>query len=1512
MKNERPENSLEMNGQRYLPGMKGAIALEHLHRYALACRFAKGKNVLDIACGEGYGAMMLAGVAQRVIGVDISPEAIIHAAGKYGRDNLDFNVGSCAEIPLKEASVDLVVCFETIEHHDRHEAMMREFVRVLRRDGLCIISSPDKYAYSDVPRYRNPFHVKELYRDEFERLVSHFFENVETYGQRVIYGSGIFVDKNVGRYMHFVSVDEGADTDAESFCPVYNIAVASNGHLPEAINGFLEQPVWESEIVQSLFSDKAQAMNARDEALQEKEAAIRERDEAVRVQSEALGARDEALKEKDAVIRERDEAVRVQMEVLKDRDEALKEKDAAVRERDDALKVKREALEARDEALREKDAVIRDGAQAFNELKILLRSHSWRLTGPLRGIRRKVVTAPYRLFRRLASDSARSTWYHLPFSFEKKQILKAGIFKAFPFIFRHTVAYRAWEEFVKNRKGHSEFKGPSNTVVKPDPNTLNEAIVHPVPLIDENPLDRVPVRVIAFYLPQFHPIPENDKWWGEGFTEWTNVKRATPQFGGHAQPRKPGELGYYDLRDTDVQRRQVELAKLYGISGFSFYFYWFSGKRLLELPIERYLENRELDLPFCLCWANENWSRRWDGLNHKILIEQEHSPEDDLKFIAYVSRYLKDPRYIRIQGRPILIVYRPGLLPSAKKTAKRWRKWCRENGLGEIFLAYTQAFECVDPKHYGFDAAIEFPPNNMAPPVITERVKGLVPDFSGIIYDWGALVERSRHYRPPDFKLFRGVCPSWDNTPRRMKKAGIFLGSTPDKYRKWLENASADTVRRFSDSTERLVFVNGWNEWAEGAYLEPDERCGYGYLQATRDALKKLGNKNAERRIVLVAHDAHPHGAQYLILHVAKTLVEDLGFTVDMVVLGDGPLLNDYGRYARLHRLKGRDAGGEEAKVLAAQLFDEGVRFTIANSTVSGLFVKALKEQGFHVIALIHELPGLIKDYGLQPHVKSIVECAERVVFPARQVLEGFGQFDHVEPRRAVILPQGLFRRNPLRSEEQVREARKALRSRFGLSNNAQVVLCIAYGDYRKGVDLFVEIGLKVTRTMPNVFFLWVGHFDSRMEQHINNTLNSSKLSDRFIFPGLDFESDLYYAGSDVFALTSREDPFPSVVLEALDANLPVIAFDDVGGFKDLLSRGGGRLIPPFETDAFAKGLIGLLSEPDKAHALGVSGSKIVEREFSFRRYVFDLLNLVHAPLRRVSVIVPNFNYARYLVDRIKTIVSQEYPIYELIILDDASGDRSVDIINEIAADLPIDCRVVLNEINSGNPFVQWLKGVELARGDYIWIAEADDLSEPGFLDEVLQAFEDPSVVMSYCQSKQMGSDGRIICNDYLDYVSDVSTKKWLEYYVEDGLDEIRNCLAVKNTIPNVSAVVFKKSILLSILKERIDEIKVFQIAGDWKSYIYILEYGKIAYSPKSFNLHRRHKNSRTLGHFDLMQLEEILDIQQAIQKTYNPDKKILKKAHDYSQRLYREFAPGSSHKAMMVEHSKLAAYFDS
>lgn len=358
-------------------------------------------------------------------------------------------------------------------------------------------------------------------------------------------------------------------------------------------------------------------------------------------------------------------------------------------------------------------------------------------------------------------------------------------------------------------------------------------------LIYSEPLAAPEVKLIAFYLPQFHPIPENDKWWGKGFTEWTNVTRAKPFYVGHEQPRLPGELGFYDLRLVEILKRQAELAVIHGVFGFCFYVYWFDGKRLLEKPIEILLNNPDIDINFCYCWANENWTRRWDGLEQDILIGQSHTPQDDLDFIKDISTAFSDKRYIRINGKPLLILYRPALLPDCKATVQRWRKWCFENGFGEIYICFTESFSGGDPRVYGMDAAIEFPPLTNGPHLdVTDDINLLDAEFTGRIYEYSHTVENAMGYKRPDWTHFRAVMPSWDNTARKMERGFSFIRSNPTDYATWL-NAVTEETRDNAKNGEKLVFVNAWNEWAEGAYLEPDRRRGYAYLNRTREIMAK-------------------------------------------------------------------------------------------------------------------------------------------------------------------------------------------------------------------------------------------------------------------------------------------------------------------------------------------------------------------------------------------------------------------------------------------------------------------------------------------------------------------------------------------------------------------------------------------------------------------------------------------------------------------------------------------------
>ena len=354
------------------------------------------------------------------------------------------------------------------------------------------------------------------------------------------------------------------------------------------------------------------------------------------------------------------------------------------------------------------------------------------------------------------------------------------------------------------------------------------------------------VKCLAYYLPQFHAIPLNDKNFGRGFTEWDNVTKAKPQFIGHHQPQLPIDVGFYDLSHDDVMYRQVELAKQYGIYGFCFHYYWFGkDKRLLEKPIFNWLNNKELELPFCLCWANENWSTLWDGGNRNIIMEQKMEPETYRAFFEDIVPFLRDQRYICIDGRPMLTIYRPTLFTQAQfiQFVDGLQREAKLAGFEKgLYLVMTNAGQerglilSVDDWHV--DAMSEFPPHGMAK---RRKIKwDFINPYQNLRrFDMADYIKKNLHMPQYKQKVFRGVFPTWDNTARKTTSGGaIFDKMTPQLYKKWLMD-SMEWTREHLDEQEQFVFINAWNEWAEGAHLEPDKRYGYAFLAATREAVEQ-------------------------------------------------------------------------------------------------------------------------------------------------------------------------------------------------------------------------------------------------------------------------------------------------------------------------------------------------------------------------------------------------------------------------------------------------------------------------------------------------------------------------------------------------------------------------------------------------------------------------------------------------------------------------------------------------
>ncbi|MCF7977243.1 MAG: glycoside hydrolase family 99-like domain-containing protein [Chromatiaceae bacterium] len=975
-------------------------------------------------------------------------------------------------------------------------------------------------------------------------------------------------------------------------------------------------------------------------------------------------------------------------------------------------------------------------------------------------------------------------------------------------------------------------------------------------LEDSVDAEALAIRAIAFYLPQFHPIAENDAWWGEGFTEWMNVVRAVPQFDGHHQPRLPGALGFYDLRAAEVQHAQITLAKKYGIYGFCYHYYWFAGKRLLERPLQQVLDDPTLDLPFCVCWANENWTRRWDGEDKEVLIAQDHSPEDDLALFAQLASLFTDSRYITVGKRPLVLVYRPQDLPDPRATAERWREYAKSKDLPDPYLVNVHSFaQPVDPRSIGFDAAVEFPPHQFPRTDVSDQISLLNSEFSGHLLDYKACVteaQRRSSARWP-FELYPGVMAAWDNTARRLGDATVFVGATPDTYADWLRAAS-ERARSFADPSKRMVFINAWNEWAEGTYLEPDRRLGYAYLRRTRKILEEVSGiapnpqenlpspplrRGFPKEILLVGHDAHPHGAQLLLLNIASALSQQFGLNVVVWLLEGGDLAEAYARVAQVHI----GAPSAVTRRWLQGLLQRGFTDAITNTVVTGVSLPQLKAAGFRVISLVHEMPQLIRERQLEASAQALADAAERIVFAAETVRDAFATVTHTTASKSLILPQGIYQ--DLNADS---DARSSVERELDLPPDAILVMNAGYADRRKGFDWFLDCALDLVERDPRFHFLWVGNLAAEFQQRLKRERRSHRLLNRLHQRPFTKEIGRYLAAAQAFLLTSREDPFPSVVLEALASGLPVVAFEGSGGHCELLQEENlGALARPMgDIEALSTALRQVVEADEAQPERRNNRSRLARSRFDFRRYAWELLRLLYPDLLSVSVVVPNYNYAQHLEERLNSIFGQGYPVFEIILLDDASTDDSLLIAQRTAAKRQRQIRLIENRENSGSVFKQWAKGIHESEGQILWIAEADDVADAKFLEQLIARMKTvEDVRFAFSDSAQIDEHGRTLGASYADYCNEDSALDFSEDFELPSATFLTQGLAVKNSLLNVSAVLFVRHSLVQALDRVEDQLPQLRIAGDWRLYIELCCLGgSVHYVAQALNRHRRHANS--------------------------------------------------------------------
>lgn len=854
------------------------------------------------------------------------------------------------------------------------------------------------------------------------------------------------------------------------------------------------------------------------------------------------------------------------------------------------------------------------------------------------------------------------------------------------------------------------------------------------------------IRAVAFYLPQFHPIPENDRWWGEGFTEWSNVVKAKPLFRGHDQPKLPADLGYYDLRNVETQEAQAALARRFGVHGFCYYYYWFDGKKMLNRPIEQMLETGKPDFPFCVCWANENWSRNWDGQNRHVLLAQSYSMESNRALIREFIRLMKDPRYIRHDGKPVLIVYRIRIIPNWLETAAMWREECRAAGVGEIHLCAVRfGLEPLDgpPEEFGLDAYVLFPPHETVRVDKRSEVADLAKDFNGEIFGYDEVVDGdlARFAGGYPWRVHRGAMLGWDNTARRPKDSRIFVGASPARFRRWVAGIVEQENKHNADPNS-LLFINAWNEWAEGTTLEPSQRFGRGYLAAVKSALgpaaaPPLFALSAPKRRWFPGFKAQRAGAPTILLAahcVSHQLFGGERSFIDMLEALEALDVNvvvalpsaAHAFYTELCARRSMgvavipyaqwrdDRAPDEAivKLFGELIGERGIDLVYANTITHLEALVAARRLGVrtavHARELIDRDEGLVAQIGLPPEaiVARVFDLADHVVANSAETARFFGR-----PGRTHLAPNVI----DIDALDMPNEPGDAVNVAIVSSNLP-----------KKGVGDFIEVARRCEALAPQARFLVIGPDND----FVAGVKAAAPQNVRFCGYAASPREAMAQAHI-VINLSHFAESFGRTVAEAHAARRPVVAYA-WGAVTELVEDGvSGFLVPFGDIDSAAARISDLCEDGALIRRMGEAGRARVVRENAPARLRDNLRAALsevagaaigkRAPARRTTVIVPVFNAPDETAACLKSLRKALDPrVARVLVINDGSADP------RIAPLLDAYSRAEGFEIRENERNLGYTKtiniGVRAAGEDDVVLLNSDTVVTPGWLDGLIEA----------------------------------------------------------------------------------------------------------------------------------------------------------------------------------------------
>lgn len=649
------------------------------------------------------------------------------------------------------------------------------------------------------------------------------------------------------------------------------------------------------------------------------------------------------------------------------------------------------------------------------------------------------------------------------------------------------------------------------------------------------------------------------------------------------------------------------------------------------------------------------------------------------------------------------------------------------------------------------------------------------------------------------------------------------------------------------------------------------------------------------KKIILVSHDAHPYGAQYLALNILKELIEVLHYDVEVILAGSGDLVNEFEKLCIVHHVY--KLNSNEQSELFQYLKKKGFSKVIANTGVVGNIVENLNSHGFDIISLIHEMSGTIKKLNLFKSMEKISVNSKKVIFPTLIVKNDILKTLKMDIDKIEIKPQGLFRKNKYKYIKN--EAKEKLCKELGISINSEIILNIAYGDERKGLDLFIKIASNTIQKSEKYHFVWVGGYNQIFMKKLKESTIYQNISNNIHFVGYQKEIEHYYAGSDFFFLSSREDPFPSVILDAMNCFLPVVGFANSGGIEELVQD--DLLLNKNNISESSNKFFKLITNKE-LRKIGENNEILISEKFSFHKYVIDLLAFLNEEIPKVSVIVPCYNHELFIKERLESIMCQSAYIYEIIFLDDKSTDNSVSIAKEILQNSSLQYKIIINKENSGSPFKQWKKGINLAQSEIIWIAEGDDTCSDNFLSTLVPYFDDPLVNIATSKVYMIDENGNVNKELFTSYFENTYPNKFSQSYIRTGNDEVNEQLGAFSTIINASGVLIRKSSFGDMLNKSQD----FKMCGDWLIYLECIKNAKIAYDVNAINYFRRHSTSQvtkiegTEAYF-----KEREEISKYVLSNYNIDDEIMMKMFSAVENEWNRFKYKHSNKKLEELYSK-------